>query len=154
MPKFRRKPEIIDTVQFKPGVPIDGVEQVDPTLIFSRDNNHYYLQATFFKDEQKVLPNAWVPNPAGDGGDVLPFVFWDVKSGHKRKAMPDEALVKRYLAYMGVEHFPESYGILKHPDRGLGTIVEPGCWVLTDSLGVRSVCSAVEFDLHYEPVEG
>jgi hypothetical protein len=145
--KFRKKPIVIEAEQWFPGKFVDGVKQIDPTIVFSEDKQHYYLSASGHSKDLKRV-DAWLP--CKQGGDILPFAFWKIKSGSKLPAPLYPDLVERYLKYMGWPHVPESYGIVETLEGNMS--VSPGDWIITGVKGEKYPCKPDIFDATYEPV--
>jgi len=152
--KFRKKPVVIDATQWFPGIAIDGVQQIDPEIIFSRDGKHFYLTGRINGTAEgpfKVMgADAWLPIVDGDG-DILPFAFWEVKSGDRLKAAMSDPLVVKYLAYMKADNLSEPYGIIDTLEGKM--TVSPGDWIITGVKGEKYPCKPDVFDATYEPAE-
>lgn len=62
MPKFRKKPVVIEAVQWLPGVQIDGVREVDPCSPDDPAHGHYieYAEIETLEGVMRVSPGDWV----------------------------------------------------------------------------------------------
>lgn len=149
--KFRKRSVAVDAVQWFPGLAVVGVRQMDPTLVFSANGKHYYLNAL---GHPKMFADAWIPVEADAEGNnkVLPFSFWKVSKGEERPAVAGDPLVEKYLRYARVVALPQPYGLVETSE-GTKT-VHPGDWVATGEDGKVSVLSPRDFEETYERAEG
>lgn len=136
---------MVEAWQWSPGVRIEGVYERVPELVFSTDNTYFYLSGDF----NGRLADAWLSIEPGKPS--LPFVFWEVKSGDRRRALPGDPLVKRYLSHMHLELLPPSTAYLETSTGGCR--VFPNDWVVKDERGNLSVCSRDLFSERYESLE-
>jgi hypothetical protein len=153
--KFRKKPIVIEAEQWQPGEVIAGVEEVAPELLFSMSGEHYYLSAFPRPPVGKRMADAWLPvDPTASderAGAILPFAFWGVKSGERRRAGPDDPLVKRYLEYAGWPTLPLAIGRIETLEGRM--VVDPGDWIITGVKGERYPCKPDIFEATYEECE-
>lgn len=151
--KFRKKPDVIEAVQWFPGADIDGVEQQNPELVFSADDTHYYLSAMGHPKEWRIAdswlpvdPNAWCDRSRS----VLPFAFWSLKDGKRVAADASNPLVLRYIEHMGWPSLPEPYGIVTTLEGRMSA--RPGDWIITGVKGELYPCKPDIFAATYEPL--
>lgn len=149
MAQYRKKPVIIEAVQWFPGATVEGVAQQDPELIFSRSGHYFYLSAM---GSDGFIANAWlaVDDEKALDGPVLPFVFWSVKTGERRTAAADDPLTKKYLEYMKHETLPTAYGLIETLEGRMS--VAPGDWIITGVKGEKYPCKPDIFEATYERV--
>lgn len=141
--KVRKRPLEVDAVQWSPGVAVEGLRVFIPEIVRSLKGDHFYLSA---RDPKGAMATAWLPD--ADGGDVLPFAFWSVKSGERYPAVADEPRTKRALHYMRLAEIPPAYAVL---DDAVGSkIVALGSWIVTFAGGRRSVFTPEEFAAEFE----
>ena len=148
--KFRKKPVVIEAVQWFPGVAVEGVEECVPELIFSKDEKHYYLSAL-----SELRADAWMPvvlpiDPK-EQIRILPFSFWKVKSGRRCPATTGEVLTERYLRYQEAKALPPSYGLIDTLE-GRRLTVSAGDWIITGVKGEKYPCKPDIFAETYEAV--
>lgn len=76
--KYRKKPVVIEAVQWDGKTPHEKVETQHGQLIYSERGTHYYVS------HRQLRPDAWLPiSGSGENSDILPFAFYEMKSGHK-----------------------------------------------------------------------
>jgi hypothetical protein len=141
--KFRKKPVVIEAEQWFPGKHVGDVKEVAPELIFSKKGEHYYLSAAFPR-----MSDAWLPVTEGE---ILPFAFWEVKSGECRPAGAGDPLVERYLRHMGADALPAAYGLVETLEGRMK--VTAGDWVITGVAGEKYPCKPEIFAATYEAAE-
>jgi hypothetical protein len=147
--KYRKKPVVVEAVQWFPGFAIDGVKEIVPEIILSASGKHFYLSASFpggcgpgpFR-----MPDAWLPV---EDGEILPFTFWDLKVGETRPASADDPLTKKYLEYAKLTELPQPYGLVDTLEGRM--IVSPGDWIITGVKGEIYPCKPDIFEATYEP---
>lgn len=150
MPKFRTKPTIVEAVQWDGKTPHEAVEAHHGELIYSRNGTHYYVYHLLLN------PTAWVPL-SGEDKDILPFAFYEVKSGRKvplnELAGLDLDLVnaslKNYNPTPTLEQL-EPWGYIKTSHGDLE--VRVGDWIISGPQGFERLKNSV-FTKIYEPVE-
>jgi hypothetical protein len=172
MPKFRKKPVVIDAEQWFPGKDIPGVRVVYPEVIFSQDGKYYYvdhltkgnkvdcwmeverhmgevpeeLKHSSFEGYGEVWPKG---GSATYYRKMLPFAFYTLRAGEKKKATLDDNLVKDYAA---INHW-ENINLI--PYAWIKTLegdhkVSPGDWIITGVKGEKYPCKPDIFEQTYE----
>jgi hypothetical protein len=172
--KFRKKPIVIDAEQWFPGKEIDGVQVRNCEAVYSRDRKYYYvvkgdlpctrwLSVETFpgpvpEDKQNGILDGYVQfSPKGEGTyhrHVLPFSFYEVKSGDSEPLADDSKL---FLDYGCVERWdktalgPPRVGWIKTLEGTMNVI--PGDWIITGVQGEKYPCKDEIFRATYEPAE-
>ncbi len=138
--KYRKKPVVVDAQQWQPGKVIAGVREMVPEIVMSTNGQHFYLNALGGR-----LSDAWLPVSEGE---VLPFAFYEVRSGQRFPASKGDSLTDKYLAHLGETELPLSYGIIKTLEGEM--TVSPGDWVITGVKGEKYPCKPDIFEATYE----
>lgn len=150
--KFRKKPVVIEAMQWFPGADVEGVEQQNPELVFSAGETHYYLSAMGHPKEWRMA-DSWLPvDPNAENErsrSVLPFAFWNVKDGKRVAAEASDPLVLRYIEHMGWPSLPEPYGIVTTLEGRMAAM--PGDWIITGVKGELYPCKPDIFEATYDP---
>lgn len=152
MPRFRKRPVEIEATQWFPGVEVAGVEECPPEVIYSANGLYFYLSAM---GADGFRADAWLAtNPedaaAHKADQVLPFAFFEVKSGKREKAEESNPLVRRYLERMGKAKLPSGYGLIDTLEGRM--TVSPGDWVITGVKGEKYPCKPDIFEATYEAI--
>lgn len=147
MPKFRKKPIIIEAEQYLVGQPCKGVKVTNPEIIFSRDKKHFYVSHTDARN--------WLSTEPMENGkyDALPFAFYEVKSGERELADEDSDLVKLYLKVFDLKK-PSPYAWVETIHKDQRVQIVDGDWVIPEPDGIHFYpCKPDIFEKTYEPVE-
>lgn len=178
MPKYRKKPVVVEAVQWFPSVTVPGVDVARPKIHYSLDGNYYYVSWHGFISSEWLESNP-TPGDVPDeikkeslsgafqfrktGGDrvgetyfrrYLPFAFFDVKE--RRETVEADVSSDLFLDYASASRWnPEQQGKATVTTiQGQRVAISPGEWVITESDGVHHYpCSAEEFSRLYEPAD-
>lgn len=155
--KYRKKPAVIEAEQWFPGLTVEGVEEVAAEIIYSRDERLFYIQ------NGKDHSTAWISVAKNDEGkhEVLPFAFYDVKSG-KREPLKsaDHPLFGLYVDAMRCDDSPFKMGDWDGSLKAFGRvntlegvmIADPGDFIITGVKGEKYLVKPDIFEATYEPV--
>ena len=140
---------VIEAEQWYPGQAVEGVVEVRPRVIYSRDGKYYYVEGGY----GEKLPSSWLAVDPSDApqGDCLPFAFWEVKAGTTRPVAWKDELADRYVAHEGWDGLPASHGAIGTLEGKM--LVNPGDWIITGVKGEKYPCKPGIFAATYEPVE-
>lgn len=158
--KFKKKPVVVEAVQwFKMG-DHPAVESREPEIIFDKHENYYYVSHC---DHDVEPPKTWLAvNPNSEvavkNGASLPFAFYEIKSG-KRVPASDPSVADSengnlfglYANYSKWNKVPGIFGWIKTLEGG--HIVTPGDWIITGVSGEHYPCKPDIFEKTYEKVE-
>lgn len=175
MAKFRKKPIIIEAVQWQPGMDVPGVVLPQLTIHYSRSGEEYYVTggpsrptmalSTKQHDgevpEDQRNPNAFLgPFPVqinhNDGRKwwrhSYPFNCWEIKSGTSKPADPASDEVVDYAVASGWPNLNPSDGAYVQTLEGR-MFVSPGDWIITGVKGEKYPCKPDVFAQTYEPAD-
>ena len=147
MPKFRKKPVIVEAEQYFHGKPCKGVKVTNPEIVYSLSGKHFYISHTDARDWLSIEKNS-------EGKyEALPFAMYEVKSGNREPVTPDNPLVKLYLECFQLK-YPEPYAWVETIHKGQTVAIKEGDWVLPEPDGIHFYpCKPDIFENTYEPVE-
>jgi hypothetical protein len=155
--KFRKRPVEVEAVQWFKNGDHPAVEERKAHILFSRDGAYYYVtHYEFGSGSDMPMASNWVavdPNSpeAQKTGAILPFAFYEVKSGEKASLKAHPELVNRYVEIQGWPRWPtEDRGYIKTLEGG--HLVTPGDWIITGVKGEFYPCKPDIFKATYEPV--
>ncbi len=149
MPKFTKKPEIVEAQQWRPGLNVEGVEEHSPLIRVSTNQRWFYLDAIFPKgcgSGPLRMPDAWLTTTPGD--ELAPFNVFDFRTVQSYPASRGDAFTEKYLKYAGLDDLPSPYAMLCTPAGA--TTVNTGDWIITEAGGQKHVCKEQEFAEKYE----
>lgn len=150
MSKYRKKPIVIEAEQWFLGLSIEGVEIKETELIYSGNEEYFYLSNVANQNSPFNYPDAWLP--VKEDGKILPFSFYKVKSGRRVVAREaDQKLVQRYLDYAGAKKLPEPQVFIETLE-GRHEVTE-GDWIITGVNGEKYPCKPDIFEKTYEKAE-
>lgn len=144
--KYRKRPVVVDAVQWHPGVLIEGVKECAPEIVLARNEKLFYLSG-FYPDQRNA--DAWLP--AGDEKESYPFAFYEIKSARRYPAALGEKLTERALKEMGRPTLPPTYGLIETLEGRM--TVDDGDWVITGVKGEKYPCKPDIFAETYEAAE-
>lgn len=174
MPKFRKKPVVVEAQQWWPPgdprhKPVDGVDYRPPTIMFSLDGEFYYVTGGVPLSRQwlsvKKFPIEEAEAFKGNGLDgmegfkhgeerygrrSLPFSMWKVKEGEEKPVDRESDL---YLDYGSAERWkdhPTGYATIETLEGR--HVASPGDWIITGVKGEKYPCKPDIFEETYEPV--
>lgn len=104
MPKFRKKPVVVEAEQYFHGRPCKGVKVTNPEVVYSANGKYFYITHT------PLMAKDWLSIEKADSGkyEALPFAFYEVKSGNREPVTPEHPLVKLYLEVFDLG-YPKPY---------------------------------------------
>lgn len=151
--KFRKKPVVIEAIQWFKDGDHEQVESRSPEIIFDILGNYFYVSHF---DRELPYPSFWLAvsessEAATKNGVILPFAFYELKSGEKKQAKSDPELFNRYGAESKWKIIPKSFGYIKTLEGG--HIVSPGDWIIKGIAGEFYPCKNEIFQKTYEPVK-
>ena len=146
MKQYRKKPIVIEAVQWQPGLEIEDVEQVDPAIVRSRDGKYFYLSAL---GNPSFRADTWLSLESGK--PALPFALYEMKSGETHPAHNACPLTQRYLQYLEKAELPPPFARIKTPEGVM--IANAGDWIIRGVKGELYPCKPDIFDATYESVE-
>ena len=151
--KYRKKPVAIEAVQWLQSGDHPEVEDRIPLIIFDRAKNYFYISHS---DNDLPIPKCWTAidfhsEVAKKNGPVLPFAFYEVKSGDTAPASKYPTLYDRYCVYMKWVRKPRSLGYIKTLEGG--HIVTPGDYIIRGVKDELYPCKPDIFEMTYEPVD-
>jgi len=149
MARFRKKPVVIDAVQWFKDGDHPAVESRTPKIIFDRAGNYFYV----VRYDALQLSRWWLAvDPVGwmaqKYGAVLPFAFYDVKSGEEVPVSDRPDLLSLYSKRSGWTTDPIAMGYVKTLEGG--HLVTPGDWIITGVKGEHYPCKPDIFAQTYE----
>ena len=153
MPRFQRKPFVIEAVQWHRPGDHPAVEAREPHILFDRAG-HYFYVARF--DDEMMKARAWLAvDPDGDvaqrEGNVLPFAFYKVKEGEAKPIHEHRDLYERYAKQAGMLTEPVATGLVQGP--GSKVSVKPGDWIIGEPEGTTfTVLNDEAFRSEYKPI--
>lgn len=172
--KFRKKPVVIDAVQwYPPGhpqhTPVDGVTYRQPVTRFSLDGRYYYIEAGSVRSTQwlsvEKVPISTAEKFKSNGFDgmigfahgenrygrhSLPFATYDVKSGKEEPVDQSSDLYLDYGSAEGWKEHPTGVAIVKTLEGSM--LASPGDWIITGVNGEKDPCKPDIFEATYEAV--
>jgi len=151
--KFRKKPVIIEAVQWFKDGDHPAVQSRAPKIVFDSAGQYYYVARY---DDEMLASRGWLAvDPDGDVaqkyGQYLPFAFYKAKSGAEQPISDWPELAARYAAHEGFKSEPTACGYIKTLEGG--RIVTPGDWIITGVAGEQYPCKPEIFAETYEAVE-
>jgi hypothetical protein len=153
MPRFQRKPFVVDAVQWhKPG-DHPAVEAREPCIFFDAPRNYFYVQRF---DDEMMKSRVWMAvDPMGETahkyGGILSFAFYKLNDGNKEPIAEHRDLYERYAAHAGYETEPVAIGLV--PGAGSNLPVYPGDWIINHPDGKTfTVLNDKAFTAEYDPV--
>jgi hypothetical protein len=152
MPMFRKKPVVIEAVQWFKDGDHPEVEPRPAMIIFDRAENYFYVS----RFDQPMIARGWLAlDPEGDiaekNGGYLPFAFYSVKSGKQAPVADHPDLLARYAAHERWDTTPVDMGYVKTLEGG--HIVTPGDWIIKGVKGEFYPCKPDIFAATYEPAD-
>ena len=152
MTEYRRKPVVIDAVQwFKDGD--HPAVQPRPAIVrFDRQGHYFYIDHA--EPGADMRPTAWLAvdrqsEVVKNNSEALPFAFYEIKSGVATPIAARPDLLKTYMLDHGWPRTPRDFGILVSGERR--EIVAPGDWIIREPTnGTLCVCSPTEFARRFE----
>lgn len=148
MPKFRKKPVIIEAEQYFHDKPAKGVKITQPEIIHSANGKYFYVSHT------PKMATDWLSKEKNGEGkyESLPFAFYEVKSGLREPVTPNNTLVKLYLECFDLGN-PKPYAWVETIHKGQTVKVEEGDWIIPEPDGEHYYpCKPDIFEKTYELV--
>lgn len=151
--KYRKKPVVIDAVQWFKDGDHSAVEPRHAEILYDRGGKYYYITHI---DPELPWPTAWIAidpqsETAQKHGYYLPFSFYELKSGNRAPLDSNPELYARYAVEMKWGTRPRHMGYVKTLEGG--HIVTPGDWIITGVKGEHYPCKPDIFEATYEPAE-
>jgi hypothetical protein len=150
---YRKKPVVIEAVQWFKDGDHPEVESRAPKIIFDRAGNYFYVA----RYDNALLAQGWLavePDSeiARANGAYLPFAFYEVKSGDQCPVTDRPDLLARYSEQQKWTDAPAAMGYVKTLEGG--HFVTPGDWIIRGVKGELYPCKPDIFAATYEPYEG
>lgn len=153
MAQYRKKPVVIEAVQWNALGDHPEVEDVPLKIIFDRAENYFYVIG--LGGDTPRMSSFWLAvndEIAAKHGEALPFAYYEVKSGKEIVADTRPDLVEAYAKAAGWgDRRPAPFGRIRTPERTMS--VELGDWIIRGVKGELSVCKPDIFAETYELVE-
>lgn len=151
MPRFRKKPVVIEAVQWDGVTPHGAVDRREGELVYSRSEAHYYVW------HPSLNASAWMPM-SGKDEDILPFAFYEVKSG-RRVPFSELAGADLELVQTSLQNYQPTpkledlkpWGYIETLEGKME--VNVGDWIIKGVKGEFYPCKDDIFRATYEPVE-
>ena len=146
MPKFRKKPVVIEAEQYLLGEPLPkGAKATFPEVVFSVDQKLFYVTHTDAKHWLAVEANA-------DGKfDTYLFAFYSIKSSYHCPADERKDLVDLYLEVFNLLA-PLPHVWVETIHKGQSVTLADGDWVIPEPDGIHFYpCKPEIFQKTYEP---
>lgn len=149
---FRKKPVVIEAVQWFKDGDHPKVKSREAKIIFDRAGNYFYV----LRFDKIMSARAWLAvDPDGPvaekNGVVLPFAFYDLKSGAECLIEDRPDLVEAYARHAGTDAKPIAMGYIETLEGG--HLVTPGDWIIKGVKGEFYPCKPDIFAATYEPAE-
>ena len=146
MPKFRKKPVVIEAEQYLLGEPLPkGAKATFPEVVFSADGQMFYVSHTDARD--------WLTLEKNTNGkfDAYPFAVYAMKSGHRQSADERKDLVDLYLEVFNLLA-PLPHVWVETIHKGQSVTLADGDWVIPEPDGIHFYpCKPEIFQKTYEP---
>ena len=148
MPKFRKKPVVIEAVQWWKVGDHSAVRHRPAQVVFSPNREHYYVDSA----DPECRATQWLPvDTTRPSAMSLPFAFYEVRAGAREPLGAHPKLVRAFAIVHGWTRDPRDFGVidtLEGPH-----IVTPGDWIITGVKGEHYPCKPDIFAETYEPAE-
>jgi hypothetical protein len=154
MPKYRKKPVVIEASQWHKDGDHPAVIPRPAIIRFDRAGHYFYVDHA--ESDTDMRPTAWLAvDRSGDiakkNGEALPFAFYELKGGAEVPVAERPDLLDVYMKDHKWSRAPRDFGIIETLEGR--HIVTPGDWIITGVKGEQYPCKPDIFEATYEPVE-
>ena len=144
---------MIEAVQWFKDGDHPAVKSRAPRIIFDQLKNYFYVSRF---DQKEPIASMWLAvDPTGETarayGEVLPFAFYDLKSGDIAPLAEHAELAAAYARAAKWTSDPVAMGIIRTLEGD--HLVTPGDWIITGIQGEHYPCKPDIFAATYEAAD-